>query len=136
MYRTLCKTDIFQTLSNIYYGEFYSVSNVILAYLKPWHIQNQKHIHNTVKHLSWNILFKLLCNPDTFRTLLYSPLWYILKNKHIQNPAVYLRWIILLRTLTLCSYSIRHAIYIRNICLFRTLIQLLLNPFHTTGLFL
>ena len=60
-YRTLCDTGIFrtrgifQTLSNIYYGEFYSESCVTLAYLKPWHIQNQRHIHNTVKHLSWNI---------------------------------------------------------------------------------
>ena len=95
---------IFQTLSNIYYGEFYSESCVTLAYLKPWHIQNQRHIHNTVKHLSWNILFKFLCNPDIFRTLLYSPLWYILKNKHIQNPTEYLRWSTLLRTL--CNYSI------------------------------
>ena len=74
-YRTLCDTGIFrtrgifQTLSNIYYGEFYSESCVTLAYLKPWHIQNQRHIHNTVKHLSWNILFKFLCNPDIFRTL-------------------------------------------------------------------
>ena len=96
-YRTLGKTGIFKTrgifqaLSNIYYGEFYSESCVILAHLKPWHIQNQRHIHNTVKHLSRNILFKLLCNHGIFRTLLYSPLWYILKNKHIQNPSVELR---------------------------------------------
>ena len=40
-YRTLCNTGIFrtrgifQTLSNIYYGEFYSESCVTLAYLKP-----------------------------------------------------------------------------------------------------
>ena len=73
-YRTLCDTGIFrtqgifQTLSNIYYGECYSESYVTLAYLKPWHI------HNTVKHLSWNILFKPLRNPDIFSTLLYSSL--------------------------------------------------------------
>ena len=73
-YRTLCDTGIFrtrcifQTLPNIYYREFYSESCVTLEYLKPCHIQNQSHIHNTVKHLSWNILFKLLCNPDIFRT--------------------------------------------------------------------
>ena len=64
-YRTLCDTGIFrtrgifQTLS-IYYGEIYSESCVTLAYLKPWYIQNQRHIHNTAKHLSWNILFKFL----------------------------------------------------------------------------
>ena len=90
---------IFRTQSNIYYGEFYSEPCVAIAYLKPWHIQNPRHIHNTVKHLSWNILFKTLCNPAIFRTLVYSPPWYILKLKHIQNPAEYLRWSILLRTL-------------------------------------
>ena len=118
-YRTLCNTGIFrtrgifQTLSNIYYGEFYSESCVTLAYLKPWHIQNQRHIHNTVKHLSWNILFEFSCNFDIFRTLLYSPLWYILKNKHIQNPTEYLRQGILWRTL--CNYSIfRHPIYSKH----------------------
>ena len=101
---------MFRTLSNIYYGEFYSEPCVNPAYLKPWHIQNPRHIHNTVKHLSQNILFKTLCNPDMFRTLVYSPLWYILKSKHIQNPAEYLRLSILLRTL--CNYSIfRRPIY-------------------------
>ena len=84
-YRTLCNTGIFRTrgifrsLSNIYYGEFYSVSCVTLAYLKSWRIQNQRHIHNSVKHLLWNMLFKFLWYPDIFRTLLYSPLSYILK---------------------------------------------------------
>ena len=78
--------SIFRTLSNIYYGEFHSESCVTLAYLKPWHIQNQRHNHNTGKHLLWNIIFKFLCNPDIFRTLLYSPLWYVLKHSHIQNP--------------------------------------------------
>ena len=58
-YGTLCNTgifrtrDIFRTLPNIYYEEFYSEPCVTLAYLKPWHIQNSRHIHNTVKHLSW-----------------------------------------------------------------------------------
>ena len=81
-HRTLCNTGIFrtrcifQTLSNISYREFYSESCVTLAYLKPWHIQNQKHIHNTVKHLSWNISFKFFCNPDIFRTLLFTTLVY------------------------------------------------------------
>ena len=119
LYRTLCDTGIFrtrgifQTLSNIYYGELYSESYVTLAYLKPWHIQNQRHIHSTVKHLSWNILFKFLRNPDIFRTLLYSPLWYILKNKHILNSTEYLKWCILLRVL--CNYSIfRRPIYSKH----------------------
>ena len=77
---------------------------------KPWHIQNPRHIHSTVKQLSWNILFKT-CNADIFRTLVYSQLRYILKSKHIQSPAKYLRWNILLRTL--CNYSIfRHPIYL------------------------
>ena len=75
----------------MYYGEFYLEPYVTLAYLKPWHIQNPSYIHNTVKHLSPNILFKTLCNPDIFRTLVYSQLWYILKSKHIQDLAEYLR---------------------------------------------
>ena len=118
-YRTLCNTGIFgtrgifRTLSNICYREFYSESCITLAYLKPWYIQNQRHIHSTVKYLSWNTLLKFLCNPDIFRTLLYSPLWYILKNKHIQNPTEHLRWSILLRTL--CNYSIfRRPIYSKH----------------------
>ena len=116
-HRTLCETGIFRTrgtfqiLSNIYYGEFYLESCATLAYLKPWYIQNQRHIHNTViKHLLWNLLFKFLCNLDKFRTLLYLSLCHILKNKHIQNPTEYLRWSILLRTL--CNYNIfRRPIY-------------------------
>ena len=94
---------IFRTMSNIYYGKFYSEPCVTLAYLKPWHIQNPRHIHNTVKYLSWNILFKTLCNPDIFKTRVYSQLWRILKSKYIQSPVKYLRWSILLRTL--CNYS-------------------------------
>ena len=103
--RTLCNTGkfrtwgIFRTLLNIYYGELYSEPWVTLAYLKPWHIQNPRHIHNTVKHLSWNILFKTLCNLDIFRTLVYSELRYILKSKHIQSLGKYLRWSILSKTL-------------------------------------
>ena len=106
---------IFRTLSNIYDGKIYSQRCVTLAYLEPWHIQN------TAKHLSRNILFKTLCNPDIFRTLVYAELWYILKSKHIQNPVEYLRWDILLRTL--CNYSrFRGPIYsnllhIHNRCL-------------------
>ena len=101
---------IFRTLSNIYDGKFYSQPGVTPAYLEPWHIQNPRHIQNTAKHLSRNILFKTLCNPDIFRNLVYSELWYILKSKHIQNPAEYLRWSILLRTLY--NYSIfRRLIY-------------------------
>ena len=83
-------------------------------YLKPWHIQNPRHIHNTVKHLSWNILFKTLYYPDIFITLVYQQLWYTLKSKHIQNPpAAYPKcpkWSILLRTL--CNYNkFKHPIY-------------------------
>ena len=116
--RTLCDTGIFrtrgilQTLLNIYYGEFYSESCVTVAYLKPWHIQNRRHIHNTVKHLSWNILF-------TCVTPIYLELYYIhhsgifLKSKHIQNPTEYLIWSILLRIL--CNYSIfRCLIYSKH----------------------
>ena len=105
-YRTLCNTGIFRTrgtfraLSNIYYGEFYSKPSITLSYLNTWHIQNPSYILNTAKYLSWNILFKTLCNSET---LVFSQLWYILKLKHIQNPAEYLRWNILLRTL--CNYS-------------------------------
>ena len=109
-YRTPCSTGIFETrgifrtLSNIYYGEFYSEPCVTLAYLKHWHTQNPRHIHNTIKHLSWNILFKTLCNPDIFRTLVYSQLWYVLKSKHIWTPGEYVKWSIFLRTL--CNYGL------------------------------
>ena len=94
---------IFRTLSNVYDGKFYSQHCVTPAYLEPWHIQNARHIQDTAKHLSRNILFKTLCNPDIFRILVYSELWYILKSKHSQNPAEYLRWSILLGIL--CNYS-------------------------------
>ena len=119
---------ISRTLSSIYYGEFYAESCVTLTYLKSWHIQNQRHTDSTFKHLSWNILFKFLCHPDVFRTLLYTPLWYILKKAcriskmeyFIKNPMAYL--------------DVR---CIRNIRLFRMRVcQLLLNPFHATGLLL
>ena len=108
-YGTLCNAgifrtrDIFRTLPNIYYEEFYSEPCVTLAYLKPWHIQNSKHIHNTVKDLLWNILFKTLCNLGIFKTLIHSQHWYILKSKHIQSLAKYLRWRIFLKTLCNCS---------------------------------
>ena len=100
---------LFQTLSNIYCGESYSES-CVAPYLKPWHIQNQRHIHNIVQHLSWHILFKFLCNLDLLRTLLHSTLCFTLKKKHIQNPTEYLRWSILLRTLCNCSIF-RRPIY-------------------------
>ena len=86
-YRTLCNTGIFRTrgilkaLSNIYDGKFYSQHCANLACLKPWQIQNPRHIQNTVKQLSRSSLFKTLCNPDMFITLVYSQLWYILKSK-------------------------------------------------------
>ena len=108
----------------IFMIENYSQPFVTSAYLKLWHIRNPRHIQNTVKHLSRNILFKTLCNPDIFRNLVYSELWYILKSKHIQNPAEYLRWSILLRTL--CNYSrFRGPIYsklphIQNRCVSAT----------------
>ena len=108
-YRTLGNTGkfrtrgIFRTMSNIYYGKFYLEPCVTLVYLKPLYIQNRRHIHNAVKYLSWNTLFKTLCNPDIFKTRVYSQLWRILKSKYIQSPVKYLRWSILLRTL--CNYS-------------------------------
>ena len=125
-YRTLCNTGIlriqgiFRTQSNIYDGKFYTQYCVIPAYLEPWHIQN------TAKHLSRNILFKTLCNPDTYRNLVYSTLWFILKLKHIQNLVEYLRWSFLLRTL--CSYIRFRAHIISNFRIFRTgVCQLLRN---------
>ena len=59
----------FRTLSNIYDGKFYSQPCVTLLYLEPWYTQNPRHIRNTTKHLSRNILFKTFCNPGIFRTL-------------------------------------------------------------------
>ena len=96
MFRT---RDIFRNLSNIYDGKFYVQPCVTLAYLEPWHFQNPRHIQNTAKHLSRNILFETLCNSDIFRTLVNSEAWHLLKSRHIQNPVKYLRWSILLRTL-------------------------------------
>ena len=55
-------------------------------YIQNIHIQDLRHIQNTAKHLSQNLLFKTSCNPDTFRILVYLELWYALKSKHIQNP--------------------------------------------------
>ena len=59
--------------------QIYSLTYVTLAYLEQWHIQTPKHIQNTAKHLSLNILFKSLCNLEIFWTLVYSELWYIVK---------------------------------------------------------
>ena len=67
------------------------------------HIQNPRHIQNTVITSVTKRFFGTLCNPDIFRIIAYSLLWDILKSKHIQNPPKYLRWGILLRTL--CNYS-------------------------------
>ena len=58
--------------------KFNSQPCVTLVYLEPWDIQNPRHIQNTAKHLSRNILYKTLSNPDIirtlsiFRTLVYS----------------------------------------------------------------
>ena len=104
-----CNTGIFRTRGifrtlNIYDGKFYSQPCVTLVYLQPWHIQNPKHIQNTAKHVSRNILFKTLCITLTYsEPLVYSEIWYFLKSQHIQKPAEYLRSSILLRTL--CNYS-------------------------------
>ena len=68
---------IFRTLSNIYNGEFYSEQCVTLPYLEPWHIQNPRHIQNTLKYLWWNVLLKTICNPDIFRNLVYPELKHI-----------------------------------------------------------
>ena len=82
------------------------------------HIENLRHIQNTIKHLLQNVLFGALYNPDIFGALVYSLLWDILKSKHIQNPAKYLRWSILLRTLlTIANLDSR---YIKNFGVFRT----------------
>ena len=105
------------------------------------HIQNPRHIQNTVITSVTKRFFGTLCNPDIFRIIAYSLLWDILKSKHIQNPAKYLKWDILLRTL--CNYSkFRPPIFktIQNYCVFRTrLCQLLLKVsffFRTTNLLL
>ena len=80
-------------------------------------------------------MFRNLCNPHIFRTLLYSPLCYILKNKLIQDRTEYLRSNILLRTLS--NYSIfRRPIYSKHSLVQTGVCQLLFNPFHATGLFL
>ena len=129
--RTLCifrARGISRTLPNIYDGRLHSKPCVTPAYLEPWHIQNPSHIQNTAKHISRNILFKTLCNPDIFRNLVYSEHWYILKSKHIQNPSEYLRWSILLRTLqrpcifktlaysepVFVSYSLMYQLFFRT----------------------
>ena len=52
-----------------------------------------------------------MCNPVTFRALIYSQFWHIQKLKHIQNPAEYLRWNILLRNLCKNNVWFRRPIY-------------------------
>ena len=102
-YRTLCNAGIsstraiFRTLSNVYDRNFYSQPCMTPGYLEPWHIQNPGHIQNTAKHLSRNILFKTLCNPDIFRTLsifrtlvyceikAYPEPWRISKMEHLRT---------------------------------------------------
>ena len=127
-YKTLCNTGIFRaqgifrTLLNIYYEGHYSEPCLALANLKPWHIQNSRHTHNTVKYLLWNVFFKILCNIDIFRTLVYSQLWYILKLKHIQSPAKYLRWNILLKILS--NYSkFKRPIYSKLLLIQNPIVQ-------------
>ena len=80
--------------------KFYSQPCVTLAYLESWHIQKLRHIQNTTKDLSRNILFKIVCNtdianqnPSIFRTLVYSEIkaysepYRISKMEHfIKNP--------------------------------------------------
>ena len=34
-------------------------------------------------------IFKTLCNPGIFRTVLYSESWYVENQKHIQNPGIF-----------------------------------------------
>ena len=75
---------IFRTLPNIYYEEFYSEPCVTLPYLKPWHIQGRRFIHNTAKYLSWNILFKTLCNPDILRTLCTPGIFTALADSYLK----------------------------------------------------
>ena len=146
LYRTLHNLDIFTTLvyssprikslSNIYFWGFYSSPCATLAYLNPLHIQHPIHIYNynSVKHLSWNILFKILCTLHIFRTLVYSPLWYIPKLNHIQSPARCLRWNILSRTL--CDYSIFKRPIYSKLLLIQSLSLSLSVSFKTTNCFI
>ena len=109
----------------MYDEKFYSEPCVTVTFLKPWHIHNPRHIQNTAKYLSPNILFKTLCNPDIFRTLVYSEFWFILKSKHIQNPAEYLKWSILLRTLQQVQkpYIFKTFAYSEVVCVSYSLMQ-------------
>ena len=100
---TLAYSELSHIQNHIKYLLLCSDSCVTRTYLKPWYIHNPRHIHNTVKRLLWNILFKSLCNLVIFRTLVYSQLWYILKSKKIQSTTAYLRSSILLKSL--CNYS-------------------------------
>ena len=34
-------------------------------------------------------IFRTLCYPDIFKTVVYLELWHIQKKKHIQNPSIF-----------------------------------------------
>ena len=40
-------------------------------------------------------IFKTLCNPRIFKTLVYSEDWHIQNPRHIQNPVRHLQWSVL-----------------------------------------
>ena len=90
--------DIFRTLSSIYYGEFYSEPYVTLAYLKPWHIQNRRHINilSNVYHEIFGskpyVTWYIQCS-SIFKTLVYSeikayfePCWISNMEQFINSP--------------------------------------------------
>ena len=60
IFGTVCYSNIFQTV----------------VYPEPWHIQNQKHIHN----------------PGVFTTLVYSERWHYQNLRHVHNPVTHLQW--------------------------------------------
>ena len=121
---------ILRNLTNMYDGLFSTEPCITLvfseleAYSEPWQIymmenfvhdlysfnssmfravaySESRHIQNTAKHLSQNILFKILCNPDVFRNPVYSDSGIFWKQSI--SPTEYLRWSILSRTL--CNFN-------------------------------
>ena len=93
-YRTLCNTCIFrtrgilQTLSNIYYGEFYSESCATLAYLKPW-IFRIKGIFIILSNIYHKIFYLNSCVTLAYLEPYYIHHWYILKKAYSEPYQIF-----------------------------------------------
>ena len=72
---TICKSSIRLHLDygNILHDKpvyIQFTQNLQLSVALPF--KNYMHIDNPIKYLYWSVLFSILCNPGTFRTLPHS----------------------------------------------------------------